>query len=87
MLLAILLVQSFLDLRAYRREKQTGLRNQLIIEVHFAFSLIAMLFAHLLQIVDKIFIGIVFGNAAVQVIHEGYAVDIGGVTFLYHISG
>ena len=49
MLLAILLVQSFLDLRAYRREKQTGLRNQLIIEVHFAFSLIAMLFAHLLM--------------------------------------
>lgn len=49
LLLAILLVQSFLDLRAYRREKQTGLRNQLIIEVHFAFSLIAMLFAHLLM--------------------------------------
>ena len=24
---------------------------------------------------------------AVQVIHEGYAVDIGGVTFLDHISG
>ena len=39
------------------------------------------------QIVDKIFIGIIFGNAAVQVIHEGYAVDIGGVTFLDHISG
>ena len=39
------------------------------------------------QIADKIFIGIVFGNAAVQVIHEGYAVDIGGVTFLDHISG
>lgn len=49
LLLAILLVQSFLDYRAYRREKQTGLRNQLIIEVHFAFSLIAMLFAHLLM--------------------------------------
>lgn len=49
LLLAILLVQSFLDFRAYRREKQTGLRNQLIIEVHFAFSLIAMLFAHLLM--------------------------------------
>lgn len=49
LLLAILLVQSFLDLRAYRREKQNGLRNQLIIEVHFAFSLIAMLFAHLLM--------------------------------------
>ena len=49
LLLAILLVQSFLDLRAYRWEKQTGLRNQLIIEVHFAFSLIAMLFAHLLM--------------------------------------
>lgn len=49
LLLAILLVQSVLDFRAYRREKQTRLRNQLIIEVHFAFSLIAMLFAHLLM--------------------------------------
>ena len=49
LLLAILLVQSVQDFRAYRREKQTRLRNQLIIEVHFAFSLIAMLFAHLLM--------------------------------------
>lgn len=57
--LLILLVQSFLDFRKLRRAKRTvmetedknvrELQNQLIIEVHFALSLIAMLFAHLLM--------------------------------------
>lgn len=56
--LLILLVQSFLDFRTLRRadraltlteERKRTLRNQLIIEVHFALSLIAMLFAHLLM--------------------------------------
>ena len=52
LLLGILLVQSFLDARKLRRgagEKKKDLQNQLIIEVHFALSLIAMLFAHLLM--------------------------------------
>ncbi len=60
--LLILLVQSFLDFRKLRRAKRAErtvmepedknvreLQNQLIIEVHFALSLIAMLFAHLLM--------------------------------------
>ena len=56
--LLILLVQSYLDFRTLRRadraltlteERKRTLRNQLIIEVHFALSLIAMLFAHLLM--------------------------------------
>lgn len=77
LLLAILLVQSYLDIRKLRRakkaarivmepaddkvreailgpvmlteEKRKDLQNRLIIELHFAFSLIAMLFAHLLM--------------------------------------
>lgn len=77
LLLGILLVQSYLDIRKLRRakkaarivmepaddqvreailgpvmlteEKRKDLQNQLIIELHFAFSLIAMLFAHLLM--------------------------------------
>ena len=60
--LLILLVQSFLDFRKLRRAKRAErtvmepedknvreLQNQLTIEVHFALSLIAMLFAHLLM--------------------------------------
>ena len=77
LLLGILLVQSYLDIRKLRRakkaarivvepaddqvreailgpvmlteEKRKDLQNRLIIELHFAFSLIAMLFAHLLM--------------------------------------
>lgn len=77
LVLLILLVQSFLDIRTLRRAKRVeriamepedknvrealfgpytltedrkrGLHNQLVIEVHFALSLIAMLFAHLLM--------------------------------------
>ncbi len=61
LLLAILLVQSILDIRKLHRTKQAArivmkpaderkaLKNQLIIELHFALSLIAMLFAHLLM--------------------------------------
>lgn len=61
LLLAILLVQSILDIRTLRRtqwaergvmepaDEKKALKNQLIIEVHFALSLIAMLFAHLLM--------------------------------------
>lgn len=77
LLLLILLVQSFLDIRTLRRAKRVEhivmepeeakvraalfgpymltedrkreLQNQLIIELHFALSLIAMLFAHLLM--------------------------------------
>lgn len=77
LVLLILLVQSFLDIRKLRRadraerivmepedknvrealfgaftlteERKRELHNQLIIEVHFALSLIAMLFAHLLM--------------------------------------
>lgn len=77
LLLLILLVQSFLDIRTLRRAKRAErivmepedknvreavfgaftltedrrkeLRDQLVIEVHFALSLIAMLFAHLLM--------------------------------------
>ena len=60
--LLILLVQSLLDFRKLRRAKRAErtvmepedknvrkLQNQLTIEVHFALSLIAMLFAHLLM--------------------------------------
>lgn len=77
LVLLILLVQSFLDIRTLRRAKRVEriamepedkkvrealfgpytltedrkreLHNQLVIEVHFALSLIAMLFAHLLM--------------------------------------
>ena len=53
LVLLILLVQSFLDIRTLRRAKRIegkrDLQNQLVIEVHFALSLIAMLFAHLLM--------------------------------------
>lgn len=61
LLLAILLVQSILDIRTLRRtqwaergvmesaDEKKALKNQVIIEVHFALSLIAMLFAHLLM--------------------------------------
>ena len=61
LLLAILLVQTFMDAKKLRRaqraaqsvmepaDEKKALKNQLIIEVHFAFSLIAMLFAHLLM--------------------------------------
>lgn len=77
LVLLILLVQSFLDIRTLRRAKRVDriamepedknvrealfgpytltedrkreLHNQLVIEVHFALSLIAMLFAHLLM--------------------------------------
>ena len=61
LLLAILLVQSILDIRTLRRtqwaergvmepaDEKKALKNQVIIEVHFAISLIAMLFAHLLM--------------------------------------
>lgn len=61
LLLAILLVQSILDIRTLRRtqwaergvmepaDEKKVLKNQVIIEVHFALSLIAMLFAHLLM--------------------------------------
>lgn len=61
LLLAILLVQSILDIRTLRRtqwaergvmepaDEKKALKNQVIIEVHFALSLIVMLFAHLLM--------------------------------------
>ena len=55
LVLLTLLVQSFLDIRTLRRgqtltdSKKQTLQNQLVIEVHFALSLIAMLFAHLLM--------------------------------------
>ena len=40
-----------------------------------------------MQVIDQVLVGIVFGNAAVQVIQEGNTVNVGGITFPDDVGG